>query len=129
MIYISEIEKKQKIGWKIIERSGVNWYETPWMSLAIERGGHYNARGIEEEGIYVFLNKIYAKKFLNWLITEFKCFQIHKQFVLAEVELGAHIWKGKVNPEDGFNGKTNEHFFTTDRIRVLQIEDYEDFKQ
>ena len=120
-----ELEKKPIIGWKAIESNNFNGgYVTPYVYMPIEIGCRYEShRWDPEENIYVFLNKIYAKKFLNWMEKTFgDYFEDTENFHLAKVKLGDHVWKGKVNPKDGFNGKTNEYFFTTDSIEVLEIE-------
>lgn len=123
MVFISGIEKKQEIGWKIIEKNQPSTeygYSTPYQGTKIELGETYIADKIEEKGIYIFLNKIYAKKFLEYMKL------IHKGgvFLLAKVELGDRIWKGfAFDSFDSFVVRTDfKYFFSTDRIKVLDIE-------
>lgn len=118
-----EIEEKPTIGWKIVETS-MHGYVTPYIYMPIEIGQKYESdRYDPEENIYVFLNKIYAKKFLNWMAKTFgDYFDNSENFHLAKVRLGDHVWKGKIESEDGFNDLGIEYFFTTDSIEVLDIE-------
>lgn len=117
MIFECDIEKKQEIGWKVIEKFN-DFYKTPYQGERIEKGKTYFASNNKEEGIYIFLKKEEAEEFKRWSCEIFGSF-----FLIAKVRLGNHIWKGKINPNDSFNGLELEFFYSTDKIEVLDIEE------
>lgn len=115
MATIGLIEKRQDTGWKIIDkdkRTGI--LTTPYRIKEMEIGKSYFANGIEDCGIYIFLNKSIAKEFLKkvWKLK-------NKDTLLAKVELGNNIWKGESNSGSGWN----YHFYTTDSIKILSLEE------
>lgn len=127
MIFECEMEKKPIIGWKVVETNSLRReeeYATPYVYMPIKIGHQYESNKLDPaENIYVFLNKIYAKKFLKWMAKTFgESFCGLDNFHLAKIKLGDHIWKGKVDPSDGFEDLEIEYFFTTDSIEVLEIE-------
>lgn len=118
MIFQSKIEKKPKLGWKVIEKY-CDAFKTPYQGMTIEKGKTYHTEHIKDKGIYIFLNKNDAIKFKKWIGLRHGI----SRFKLARVILGNHIWKGAVDPHDGFTNLKIEHFYTTNAIEVLNIED------
>ena len=117
-----ELEKKPTIGWKVVESDTFGEHVTPYMYMPIKVGQRQESNKWDpEENIYIFLNKIYAKKFLRWMETVFGN-EFELTFHLAKVKLGDHVWKGKVGSADDFDELGIEYFFTTDSIEVLEIE-------
>ena len=124
MKLVCELEKKPTTGWKVVE-SGGKGYITPYVYMPIEVGLRYESQKWDpEENIYVFLNKIYAKKFLRWMEMAFGdgSLNLSNSFHLAKVKLGDHVWKGRVSVADDYPELGIKYFFTTDSIEVLQIE-------
>ena len=120
MILISEVRKrKPEFGWKVIEKHWDSGFVTPYQGMRIEKGKTYHTRYEDEKGIYVFLNKADAVKMKNWIGVRHGRYR----FNLARVRLGNHIWKGTVDPHDGFTDLKLEYFYTTNAIEVLDIED------
>lgn len=119
MILISEIEKRQNIGYKVMDRDQYTGIlSTPFRDTYMTMDRIYIANGIKTQGIYIFLNKIVAKKFLEILI------RIRgKDTLIVKVELGNKIWKG--DADKGFIGFGDEgyHFYTTDSVKILSIEE------
>ena len=119
MIFINKIERHPDTGWKILDRDMITGIlTTPYLDQEMVIGRTYIATGTENHGIYVFLNKIVAKKFLEDIaeITS-------KQTLLAKVELGKNVWKGKADPYYFSEfGKYAYHFFTTNAVRIVSLE-------
>lgn len=119
MIDVLEVKtRKPKFGWKVIEKQ-FDGFMTPYQGMRIEKGKTYHTRYEDEKGIYVFLNKADAVKMKNWIGVRHGRYR----FNLARVRLGNHIWKGAVDPHDGFTDLKLEYFYTTNAIEVLDIED------
>ena len=116
MKYIGRMEKKQEIGWKVIEKNGMS-YKTPYQGVETEDGGMYYTKREKEEGIYIFLNETNAKKFKKWIEVRYGSFN----FSIAQVRLGNHIWQEEVDSHDGFTNLDIEYFYTTNAIEVLNI--------
>ena len=119
MVFISKIENPPDVGWKIIDRDKTTGIlTTPYLDQEMVIDRIYIAKGTENHGIYVFLNKIVAKKFLED-ISEITS----KQTLLAKVELGKNVWKGKADPYYFSEfGKYAYHFFTTNAVRIVSLE-------
>jgi len=117
MKYISEIEKKQEIGWKVVDVYGnENIIRTPFEKTTLVIDEQYLANGRYSEGIYIFLNKIFAKRYL----IENICSIRKRKRALLKVKLGTHIWKGL--SDSVIWKKQNNHFYTTDSIIPLETE-------
>ena len=120
MQYVSEIEKNQENGWKVvdIDENG-NTIKTPFKKIELVINEQYLANGRHSKGIYVFLNKSFAKKYM---IENVRLLHQIKR-ALLKVRLGNHIWKGL---SDSFTWRRrNNHFYTTDSITPLEIEMYD----
>ena len=123
MDFEHELKEKPNIGWKVVESNGYG-YVTPYIYMPIEIGRKYDSNKWDpEENIYVFLNKIYAKKFRGWMATMFgNDFDESNSFHLAKVKLGNHVWRGRVSVSDDSPTLGIKYFFTTDSIEVLDVE-------
>jgi len=108
---VSEVEKKQEIGWKIVKRNSER-YVTPYVFMQIEVDKTYHAKYKKVKGIYIFLDEGDARKYKEWMENQY----IHLIFSIARVRLGNHIWKVKsVSQYD------TKYFYTTNAIEVLDI--------
>lgn len=110
--------RKPKFGWKLIEKY-FDGFKTPYQGMDIEKGKTYHTEYEKEKGIYVFLKKGDAVKFKNWVGRKHGRYR----FNLAHVRLGNYIWKGTIDSHDGFTNLKVEHFYTTNAIEVLDIEE------
>ena len=119
MVFISKIERPPDIGWKIMDRDKTTGVlTTPYLDQEMMIGRIYIAKGTENHGIYVFLNKIVAKKFLDD-ISEIT----NKQTLIAKVELGKNVWKGKADPYYFSEFRKHAyHFYSTNSVRIVSIE-------
>ena len=119
MKFISEItERKPKFGWKVIEKY-CDAFKTPYQGMTIEKGKTYHTEHKKERGIYIFLNRYDAIQFKKWIGVRYE----RVRFQIAYVRLGNRVWKGNVDGHDGFTDLKLEHFYTTDMIKVLDIEE------
>lgn len=119
MIDVEEVKtKKPKFGWKVIEKY-FDGFHTPYEGMKIAKGKTYHTEYKEHKGFYIFLDKSDAIRFKNWLAFRHEIYR----FNLARVRLGNHIWKGDIDSHDGFTDLKIEHFYTTDMIEVLDIEE------
>ena len=118
MILIGEIEKKQNTGYKVIDKdkkTGV--ITTPFQDRNMKMDKTFIADGIEERGIYIFLNKIVAKKFLDTIPMIGG-----RDTLVAKVELGNKIWKGWADTGFIGFGDYGYHFYTTDSVKIVSLE-------
>lgn len=119
MVLIGLLEKSPDIGWKIMDRNqetGV--LTTPYMDHEMVMDRTYLAKGTDRFGIYVFLNKIVAKKFLEE-ISRIR----GRDTLLAKVELGKNVWKGKGDPYFFSEfGKHAYHFYSTNSVKIVSLE-------
>ena len=119
MKYICEIEKKQYVGWKVIDiEEKRNRITTPYEHVELAIGKLYLAKGKKEKGIYIFLNKIFAKNFLINHVTKIR----KRKRGLLKVKIGKYVWKGESIQDNSEWKNQNNHFYTTERITPLEIE-------
>ena len=119
MTWAYKIERKQETGWKILDRDKhTKTLTTPYQDKRVELNEFLVADGVKSHGIYIFLNKFVALKFLDYIPRI-----IGRDTLLARVELGENIWKGVADTSCPGFGSDGFHFYTTDSVKILSLED------